>query len=46
VGQYYRLTASANLLTDEDTSNNSRGAFLETYTEPHIPLGYLHTNAT
>jgi len=44
-GQFYDLFASANLAEDMDTLNNVGSAFVDTYTQPHVPLGHLHTNA-
>ena len=45
-GHYYQFDAEALLQTDEEPANDTAQSRLDTYTEVHVPLGYLHTNAT
>lgn len=45
-GNYYLLDAAALLAGDMDTSNDAAGAFNDTYTRSHVPLGHFHTNAS
>jgi len=44
-GNYYLLDATTLLAGDMDTSNDAAGAFDDTYTQSHVPLGHFHTNA-
>ncbi len=44
-GAYYDIDVQAMLGTDMDTSNDNHGAFFDTYTLPHVPLGLLNTQA-
>jgi hypothetical protein len=44
-GNYYRLHAEAQLPADESPADNSRAAFCDSYTRPHVPLGWFQTNA-
>jgi hypothetical protein len=42
---YYNLRAEAVLPADESPGNNVREASCDSYTLPHVPLGWFHTNA-
>jgi len=44
-GNYYGFEAETHLDGDEYPPNDLATGFVDTYTEPHIPLGWLHTNA-
>ncbi|MBM4118714.1 hypothetical protein FJ251_13460, partial [bacterium] len=44
-GNYYHLRAEALLPTDESPGNNTREASCDSYTQTHVPLGWLHTNS-
>jgi hypothetical protein len=44
-GNYYTLEARTYLLDDEFPPNDVSTGFMDTYTEDHAPLGWLHTNA-
>jgi hypothetical protein len=44
-GQFYSLQGKALMVGDDDISNNSADAFVDTYTEQRIPFGYMHTNS-
>jgi len=44
-GNYYQLITSVEVDDDYNTSNNNYTAFIDTYTEPHIPFAYFQTNA-
>ncbi len=44
-GHYYHLRAEALLPGDESPTDNSREASCDSYTQPHVPLGWFHTNA-
>jgi len=44
-GNYYNLHAEALLPADESPGNNLRVATCDSYTRPHVPLGWFHTNA-
>ena len=44
-GNYYHLNAEAVLPGDMDTTNNTRENDCNSYTQSHVPLGWLHTNA-
>ncbi len=44
-GHYYHLHAEALLPADEAPGDNSREASCDSYTLPHVPLGWFHTNA-
>ncbi len=44
-GNYHYFQATSLLASDEDTSNDSRETFCNSYTKPHVPLGWIHTNA-
>jgi len=44
-GNYYRLHAEALLPTDQAPADNARDAKCSSYTLPHVPLGWFHTNS-
>lgn len=44
-GNYYRLHAEAQLVSDESPANNVRDASCDSYSQPHVPLGWFHTNS-
>jgi len=44
-GNYYKLIVTTLLAGDEDPSNDVAKATNWTYTEPHVPVGFLFTNS-
>jgi len=44
-GNYYEFEATSILATDMDTSNDTAQSTCDSYTQVHVPLGWMHTNA-
>ena len=44
-GNYYKLFATTLLEDDQVPENDQVVGFIDTYTQDHLPLGWLHTNA-
>ena len=44
-GNYYEFEATSILATDMDTSNDIAQSACDSYTQVHVPLGWMHTNS-